>query len=549
MSDLLVNVEGLRISFGGATVVDGVSFEVRAGECLALVGESGSGKTLTSRSLLGLVPSPGVVSADRLDVAGTDTRAFDESRWRDLRGRQVGLVAQDALVSLDPLRTIGREVGEVLRVHSRRERQQLSHDALASAVVEELARVAIPSPRERSKQHAHELSGGLRQRALIAAATIARPRLLIADEPTTALDLRVQSQVLDLLARLKGNGAGILLISHDLAVVARIADRIAVMRGGHIVETGATSIVLGEPEHEYTRALLNATPSLHKKGARLSTLPRPEATLAAAVIDPERTVLSVRGVSKSFRQPSGAQIRAVDDVSFELTEGRTVGIVGESGSGKTTLGRIILGLQQPDAGEVFLDEQQWSHVAERARRSRRHSIQAVYQDPLSSFDPRLTAGSILQESLALSGVPRADRRERAVQLADQVGLAPDLLRRLPFALSGGQRQRVAIARALARNPRVLLCDEPVSALDVSIQAQVLDLFADIQTELGLSTVFISHDLGVIRHVSDEVLVMRDGVVVERGSTEAVFTDPQHSYTQELLSALPIPEATTQGIRQ
>ncbi len=545
MTEQLARVRNLRISFGGTTVVDGVSFEVGAGECLALVGESGSGKTITSRALLGLVPRSATISADELSVAGEAATEFDESHWQGIRGRRVGLVAQDALVSLDPLRTIGQEVGEVLRVHSRREKKPLSRQELAAAVQAELAHVAIPQPVSRARQYAHELSGGLRQRALIAAATIARPRLLIADEPTTALDLGIQAQVLDLLDTLKREGTGLILISHDLAVVARIADRVAVMQHGRIVETGDAASVLSAPKHEYTRSLLAATPGLHAKGERLGTLP-PVVLAPAAPVDRSSTVLSVRGVSQSFRQPGGGRIQAVDAVSFDLRAGSTVGIVGESGSGKSTLGRIILGLQKPDAGEVLLDGAAWSALPERRRRERRHSIQAVYQDPLSSFDPRLTVGVILRESLALTGVARADLKARAAELASQVGLGGELLARRPLTLSGGQRQRVAIARALARNPRVLLCDEPVSALDVSIQAQVLDVFADIQAQLGLAMVFISHDLGVIHHVSDEVLVMSNGVVVERGPSGDVFSSPRHPYTQALLSALPDPLSTLEG---
>jgi peptide/nickel transport system ATP-binding protein len=361
--------------------------------------------------------------------------------------------------------------------------------------------------------------------------------LLIADEPTTALDVSVQAQVLDLLDQLKRDGMGILVISHDLTLVGRIADRIAVMRAGRIVETGPVGEVLASPAHEYTRTLLDATPSVHVRRERLSATPSSISGPPVSV-DRQHVVVSVRGVSQSFRQPDGSRLQAVDDVSFDLASGKTIGIVGESGSGKTTLGRIVLGLQPPDSGEVLLDGQPWSRLPERDRRDRRHVLQAVYQDPLSSFDPRLTVGAILREALALTGVPRGQRDLRAVELAAQVGLAADLLARRPKTLSGGQRQRVAIARALARQPNVLLCDEPVSALDVSIQAQVLDLFCDIQDRLGLAMIFISHDLGVIHHMSDEVLVMKDGVIVERGSSDDIFTRPEHPYTRALLAALP-----------
>ena len=534
----LADVDGLTIRFEGRPVVEDVSFRIEPGECLALVGESGSGKTVTSRALLGLVPDGGTVAARRLETVGHDGLALDERGWRDVRGREIGLVAQDALVSLDPLRRIGAEVGEALRIHARREGRRISREEVRRAVLAELVHMAIPEPEQRIRQYAHELSGGQRQRALVAAATINRPRLLVADEPTTALDVAVQRQVLTLLERLKAEGTGLLLISHDLAVVARIADRVAVMRQGRVVEAGPTPAVLAAPEHEYTRALLAAEPSLHPRGTRLSGAARLELRSAAPAPARQGAVLAVHDVAKRFRRPDGRWIAAVDGVSFDLDAGRTLGIVGESGSGKTTLGRIVLGLERPDRGEVLLDGAPWSAAPERQRRERRGALQAVYQDPLSSFDPRATVGAILREALALTGVPRRERQDRAAELVGRVGLTPDLLRRRPRTLSGGQRQRVAIARALAREPRVLVCDEPVSALDVSIQAQVLDALADVQEQLGLSMVFISHDLGVIQHISDDVLVMRGGAVVERGPAERVFRDPQHEYTRDLLAALP-----------
>jgi len=540
----LADVEGLTVRFAGRTVVDDVSFRIEAGECLALVGESGSGKTITSRALLGLVPAGGVVTADRLEAVGHDGLSLDESGWRDLRGRDIGLVAQDALVSLDPLRRIGAEVGESMRIHARRRRERLTSARVREAVLDELRHVAIPEPEQRIRQYAHELSGGQRQRALVAAATINHPRLLVADEPTTALDVAVQRQVLVLLERLKAEGTGLLLISHDLAVVGRIADRVAVMRHGRVVETGPTARVLGAPEHDYTRELLAAEPSLHPRGTRLSsaatlTLARTSAPAAASGVNADAPpALIVRDVVKTFRRPDGSRIAAVDGVGFELRPGTTLGVVGESGSGKTTLGRIVLGLERPDRGEVLLDGRPWSAEPERRRRERRQTIQAVYQDPLSSFDPRATVGAILREALALTGVPRPERGDRAADLASRVGLGAELLRRRPRSLSGGQRQRVAIARALAREPRILVCDEPVSALDVSIQAQVLDALADVQEQLGLAMLFISHDLGVIQHISDEVLVMQAGSVVERGPAERVFEAPEHPYTRDLLAALP-----------
>jgi peptide/nickel transport system ATP-binding protein len=537
MSELLLDVEGLTIAFRAGTVVDDVSFQLPPAQCLALVGESGSGKTLTSRALLGLVPAGGAVAARRITVAGRDAMSLRERDWRGLRGKDLGLVSQDALTSLDPLRRIGAEVAESMLIHARRDGRRLTQPQIDAAVIAELTHVAIPEPAKRVRQYAHQLSGGQRQRALIASATINRPRLIVADEPTTALDVVVQQQVLELLERLKAEGAGLMLISHDLSVVARIAEQVAVMRAGKVVEAGPTAQVLANPQHEYTRALLAAEPSLHPRGTRLSGAP----VLRLDSItppDPGTPVLEVRDVAKSFAAPGGGVIVAVQGVSFTLAAGSTLGIVGESGSGKTTLGRIILGLQAPDRGEVLLGGEPWSAVAERDRRERRQVLQTVHQDPLSSFDPRATGSAILREALALSGVARRDRAEAAASLAARVGLDADLLRRRPRLLSGGQRQRLAMARALARNPLVLVCDEPVSALDVSIQAQVLDALSDVQEQLGLAMVFISHDLGVVQHMSDEVLVMRSGVVVERGDAQRIFAEPEHEYTRELLAALP-----------
>ncbi|WP_229116203.1 dipeptide ABC transporter ATP-binding protein [Parenemella sanctibonifatiensis] len=538
---VLASVAGLTVSFGGRRVVDDVALTVRAGECLALVGESGSGKTLTSRALLGLVPAPGRVETDTLEVDGVDLRQATERQWRGMRGARIGLVSQDALVSLDPLRTIGQEVGEVLGAH--RSLRPESGRATVAAVTAELERMAIPEPDQRRRQYIHQLSGGQRQRALIASATIARPPLLIADEPTTALDLRVQAQVLEVLAQLKAEGTGLVVISHDLAVVSQIADRVAVMKAGRIVEEGPVQQVLTDPSHDYTRAMLRAIPSATSRGTRLSDTPRAELTARRSLADRVEAgtpVLRATAVHQTFRRPDRSVLTAVNGVSLELRAGQTLGIVGESGSGKTTLGRIILGLQRPDAGEVTLHGQPWSGLSERLRRPRRHLIQPIQQDPLSSFDPRATGVQILSEALAVSGVPKRERRDRAGDLARQVGLAPDLLERRPRQLSGGQRQRVAIARALARDPQVLVCDEPVSALDVTVQAQVLDVFADIRDQLGLATLFISHDLGVVHHLCDDVIVMHNGDAVERGSVTEVFDDPQHPYTQALLAAVPTP---------
>ncbi|GAA0988916.1 ABC transporter ATP-binding protein [Acrocarpospora macrocephala] len=512
----MIQVDGLEVSFGAVPAVRDVSFRVAPGECLAIVGESGSGKSVTARALVGLAGDRAAVRARAFTFEGEDLTALTETGWRAVRGRRIGLILQDALVSLDPLRTVGAEVAETLRVHRIADRA-----ARPDRVLSLLSEVGIPDPERRARQHPHELSGGLRQRALIASVLAAGPSLLVADEPTTALDATIQAQILDLLGRLRDSGSGLLLISHDLAAVARLADRIAVMHEGRIVEEGPAAELLAGPRHPYTRALLAAVP-----GAR-----------AKAPGERGPVLLSVAGVSRRFRTPDGHQ-QAVDDVSFELREGETLGLVGESGSGKTTVARIALGLLEPDAGRVLLGGEPWSGVPERDRRARRRRIQAVYQDPLGSFDPRHTVGRILGQAVALTGLPRRARPARVAELLDQVGLSATLLGRRPLEMSGGQRQRVAIARALAARPDVIVCDEPVSALDVSIQAQILDLLAALQRDLGVAMLFISHDLGVIRHVSDRIAVMKDGRIVESGDAAEVFESPAHPYTKELLAAVP-----------
>ncbi|MBP3042960.1 ABC transporter ATP-binding protein [Arthrobacter jiangjiafuii] len=553
----LIAVDNLNISFstprGTTHVVKDVSLALGAGKALALVGESGSGKTVTARALVGLNASNARVSADRLEVLGHDAAGLGERAWRRLRGKDIGYVLQDALVSLDPLRTVGQEIDEALRAHGvrgRAERQERVFAALRDA--------GIPDPELRAGQRSGELSGGLRQRALIAQATVLNPRLVIADEPTTALDATVQAQILDLLARLKDQGRGLILISHDLAVVSRLADEIAVMQHGRIVESGRTAEVLGNPRHEYTRALIDAVPSAAGKGTRLSTAPRISVAsrpARASAVSTDAPALEARHLSKSYRSPDGTRRTVVDDVSFTLPAGKTLGIVGESGSGKSTTARIALGLTEPDAGTVTLGGLPWvgqpagsPAATEDSRRPHRPDIQLVNQDPLSSFDPRFSVARIVTDALDAGsiGTP-GQRRDRAADLLRQVGLAPELLDRRPLTLSGGQRQRVAIARALAVQPRVLLLDEPVSALDVSIQAQVLDLLADLQDQLGLSYLFISHDLGVIHHVSDDVLVLKDGRVVESGTAASVFTAPAQEYTRALLAAVPRMPARIHGV--
>ncbi|WP_425860958.1 dipeptide ABC transporter ATP-binding protein [Arthrobacter sp. TWP1-1] len=541
----ILRVEDLHVSFADTKVVRGVSLTVNPGECLALVGESGSGKSVLARSMMGLAGAGSTVHANTLDIAGRDARNLSQRSWRALRGKHVGLILQDALTSLDPLRTVGKEIDDSLRLHTRSSGAQR-----AARVIELLEAVGMDDPARRAGQRSGELSGGMRQRALIAAAIALDPVLIIADEPTTALDATIAASVMELLGSLRQAGSGMLLISHDLAAVANVADSIAVMQAGRIVEQGSREQVLMDPQHAYTRALLAAVPAGKPRFTRLSpdddapapSLPLPGKTVPprgelGAVVQP---LLRARGLSKSFSKSKSAKFQAVHNVSFELLPGRTLGVVGESGSGKTTTARMALGLLPPDTGDVELFGEPWSSIPESERRIRRPALGAIYQDPLSSFDPRLTAASLLADALSF-GATRNPRghTSRIAELLQMVGLAAGLAGQNPATLSGGQRQRLAIARALAPGPKVLICDEPVSALDVSVQAQVLDLLDELQQRLGLSYLFISHDLSVIRHMSDEVLVMRAGQIVESGATEQVFTDPQDDYTRTLLAAAPL----------
>ena len=575
-NDAVLRLENLNVAFGGEPAVRGVSLEIRAGECLALVGESGSGKSVTARALIGLAGAGAKVSTDRLELSGRNLAGLSQRAWRQVRGSRIGFILQDALVSLDPLRTIGREIDDALRLGSKDSRRDRARRILSL-----LEDVGLDNPAQRAGQRSGELSGGMRQRALIASAIALDPELIIADEPTTALDATVQAQILDLLAALRERGSAMLLISHDLAVVESVADRVAVMTEGRIVELGPAAQVLGSPRHEYTRKLLRAVPADQPRGTRLSASPEPADQTASHISGraaagaagspggsgasagpaaagplpvaarnqadkaPAATpVLQAAGLTKSFRTPDKKPFTAVDSVSFQLAAGETLGLVGESGSGKTTAARLVLGLAEPDGGEVRLFGQAWSGLPERERRSRRALIGAVYQDPLSSFDPRLTVGQLLADALSggRSLNPKAQAADTA-RLLDLVGLPARFASRGTRTLSGGQRQRVAIARALAPKPRIIICDEPASALDVSVQAQILDLLDDLQREFGLSYLFISHDLGVVRHMSDRVAVMQRGRIVEQGPAEHLFSSPQHAYTQRLLAATVHPPRT------
>jgi len=529
--DVFIDIRNLSIYFptqhGEKAVVSGLNLQLQRGESVAFVGESGSGKTVTARSLLGLQDGKARISADRFIIDGQDMLAASQRRWRKVRGNLIGFVLQDALVSLDPLRRIGQQLRDALKITGARS----GITSLEQQSIALLKSVGMPDAQSRLSAYPHQLSGGLRQRALIATALAGKPRLLIADEPTTALDMTVQKQILDLLQQRRDSGESLLLISHDLSVVGQLADRILVMHQGNVVEEGRSGTLLNSPTHPYTQRLLAAVPSPQTRGLRLSGQ-RGE-PLPAKQIALDTPVLEASNLSKYY-----ADKAVVKQVSFSLAAGETLGIVGESGSGKTTVARMVLGLTEPSAGNITIQGKRWSHQPESQRRVQRQGIQLIAQDPLSSFDPRYNVEKIIGESLDSVGIFGDARKQRIRQLLDEVQLGDTFLQRYPRELSGGQRQRIAIARAFAPNPALLVADEPVSALDVSVQAQVLDLLADMQAEHHTALLFISHDLGVIHHLADRVLVMKDGAVVEHGQVDDVFNRPAHQWTQQLINSLP-----------
>ncbi|WP_194819400.1 ABC transporter ATP-binding protein [Nocardia sp. XZ_19_385] len=522
----LLQVADLRVQYrsaqGAVAALAGVSLTLARGEVVALVGESGSGKSTLGHAVLGLLGSPAEITGGTITFDGQ--QAGDERAWRRLRGARIGFVPQDPGLSLNPVRRVGDQVAETLLVHGLAERREARERA-----VRLLADAGLDRPELRASQYPHELSGGQRQRVLIAAALIAEPDLVIADEPTSALDATVARRVLDqLTAQTTARGTAVLLITHDLAVAAERADRLIVLNGGEIVETGATAEILARPQHPYTQRLLAASPSL-----------APFEGFRPAPAQSGPPLLRVRGVHKTFRARSGGSIAAVADVGFELRRGETLSLVGESGSGKSTTARIALRLTDADSGAVTFDGQDLIRLRGSRLRALRQRFQVVYQNPYASLDPRWRVAQIVEEPLRAYGIgDRAARRDRVRELLDQVALPERFAQRRPAELSGGQRQRVAIARALALHPELLVLDEPVSALDASIQAQILELLGRLQSELGLSYLFISHDLAVVRRISDRVAVMRHGRIVETGSTAEIFGHPQHEYTRELLSAIP-----------
>jgi peptide/nickel transport system ATP-binding protein len=536
---VLLSVADLSVDYGTVPAVVGVGFDVGPGQVVALVGESGSGKTTTALAVAGLLPPSAVVRSGRILYEGGELLTRSESDLRAMRGRTIGFVPQDPGVSLDPTQRVGRQVAEALEVHGLANRPESDRRA-----VQLLLATGLSDPARRAQQYPHQLSGGMRQRVLIAMALACEPRLVIADEPTSALDVTVQRQVLDLLDQLRAeHSTAVLLVTHDLAVAADRADRIVVMSGGRVVENGPVAQVLSDPQHAYTQRLLSSTPA-RRRSAPSSRVPVDEgAVTASAASESGPAIVQARHLVKEFPSRGDDQgrrhFRAVDDVSFDIPRGRTFALVGESGSGKSTTARMVMGLETPTAGTVSFDGVELDALSRRELRLLRQRFQLIQQNPYSSLNPRWSVGRIITEPLrAFGGGNRAERGVRARELLDQVRLPVDYARRRPAELSGGQRQRVAIARALALRPDLVVCDEPISALDVSVQAQILELLGELQRELHLSYLFISHDLSVVRLIADELAVMRHGVIMESGATATVFATPATDYTRELLDAIP-----------
>ncbi|WP_439616749.1 ABC transporter ATP-binding protein [Shinella sp.] len=529
--DTLLTVRGLtlEVARSGHKVVNDISFDIAAGEIFGIVGESGSGKTLATRAIISLLPPAIKVVGGAVRYKGRDVLTMKDRDLRRLRGAEVGVVFQEPMTSLNPSMTIGRQLEEGLILHTK-----LSPDERRARILEMLRRVGIRDPEGALASYPHEFSGGMRQRIMLASVMLLKPALLIADEPTTALDAVIQRDVMELMVELtRAEGTAVLLISHDLPMVARYTSRIVVMEKGAIVEQGRTEDLLEAPQHPYTKKLLSSLPFRGE--------PRSIDTAKAPMVSARDIVVDYAG-RKSLLKKAAAK-RALHGVSIDIHEGEVVALVGGSGSGKTTLGRTIAGLVKESGGRIQFQgrsrDEDWQDY--------RLNCQMVFQDPYSSLDPRMTILALVEEALRLvPGLDAAAKRKRALETLEEVGLNADYASRYPHELSGGQRQRVAIARAIARRPRFLIADEPVSALDVTVRAQVLALFSDLQKRYGFSCLFISHDLGVVEQVADRVVVMQDGRIIEEGDRDTIFDSPKEAYTRRLLSAIPALDQNARG---
>ena len=532
MKNKLLDINDLFIQLPAgadrAYAVQKVDLDLAQGETLCVVGESGSGKSLTARAVMGLLPAPHVqVSNGQINFNGEDVTKASYDRLREIRGSEISMIFQEPMTALNPVMSIGAQIDEIFRYHVDMPSSERSKKAIAL-----LEDVNLPDPAHIMNAYPHELSGGQRQRAMIAMALALKPKILIADEPTTALDVTTQAQILKLIRDMqKANDTGVLFITHDFGVVADIADRVAVMQHGLVVESGTVQQVLNNPTHPYTQALIDAVPSLSPRKARKRS---------------ESQVLTARDVCKTFGGGRGLfgfgaatrEVKAVKNVTLDLYKGETLGIVGESGSGKSTLARCIIRLMDTDSGEISIEGTQINALNRSEMRLWRNKIQMVFQDPFASLNPRIKVGDIIAQGPVTQGISKIEADKRARELISIVGLDERAFDRYPHEFSGGQRQRIGIARSLALKPEILIADEPVSALDVSIQAQILDLLEEIRDQMNLSMIFITHDLRVAAQVCDRLAVMRYGEVVETGATADVFANPQHEYTRDLLAAVP-----------
>ena len=553
----IARFENLKVEFqtqdGPVEAVKGVSFDIAAGETVAIVGESGSGKSVSSLSLMRLVEygggeiSDGRLLFDRGDAGQVDLRTMDAKDMRAIRGREIGMIFQEPMTSLNPVFTIGRQLIEGLRLH-----MGMSKVAARNRAIDLLRQVRIPDAERRLGQYPHELSGGMRQRVVIAMALACEPRLLIADEPTTALDVTIQAEILGLMNKLKKDtGTAVLFITHDMAVVAQMADRVVVMFRGEKVEEGRVEDIFENPQHPYTQNLLAAVPKLGEMRGEptpkpLSLIGQPEKSLIGSVPPTQEVLLDVRNLTTRFNVKGGffrrtvARVHALENVSFSIKKGATLSLVGESGSGKSTCGRSILRLEEPQSGSIRLGDTDILALDSAGLRDARRDMQMVFQDPFASLNPQMTLADQVAEPLKNYNMAQgSELMDRVARLFDRVELPRAFMRRFPHELSGGQRQRIAIARALALNPKLLIADEAVSALDVSVQAQVLNLMLELQAELGISMLFISHDMAVVERVSHHVAVMYLGRIVEMGTRQEVFEDPRHEYTKTLMAAVPV----------
>ncbi|MBX8827135.1 ABC transporter ATP-binding protein [Ochrobactrum sp. SFR4] len=552
----VLSVRNLTTAFnnGGLwnPVVKGVSFDVNAGETVAIVGESGSGKSVTSLSIMGLLDSKTARISGEIFLNRQNLLSLKEHQMRNLRGREMAMIFQEPMTSLNPVFTIGRQIAEALTCHG-----NIDARAAKAETLRLLDKVRIPNAASRFSDYPHQFSGGMRQRVMIAMALASRPKLLIADEPTTALDVTIQAQILDLIKTLQEEeGTSVLFITHDMGVVAETADRTVVMYRGEMVENGATADLFRHAAHPYTRALLSAVPHLGSMNGIAEPLPFPVIDMATGEkhepvpvsrqVDMQKPLLDIRNLTTRYHVTGGllgkatGAVHAVENVSFQLFPGETLALVGESGCGKSSIGRTIMRLANATSGEILLkDEDLLNLNAEKLRLARRN-VQMIFQDPFASLNPRMSVGNAIAEPLIQHGLlSKSAAQEKAAALLERVGLSTDIMKRYPHEFSGGQRQRIAIARALALDPKVIVADEAVSALDVSIKAQVCNLMMDLQESLGLSYLFISHDMAVVERVSHRVAVMYLGEIVEIGPRSAVFENPQHPYTRKLMAAVPV----------